>query len=227
MNVRNFIGHFLGGIGGLITAISKKIYGKDMAKWFIDEGDKNLRINYPLNENSIAFDLGGYEGQWTSDVSSKFCCKVYVFEPVTLFAENIRNRFILNKNIFVFDFGLSNTNKIEKISKDNDRSSIYKSGKNYQTIQGVGIEEFMKSNSIEKIDLMKINIEGGEYDLLDKMIETGLTQKVKYFQLQFHDYFNGAHDRRRKILDELTKTHELMWNYEWVWESWRLKENLN
>lgn len=223
MSVRNFVGHILGGIGGLITEISKRVYGKDMAKWFIDEGDKNLRSDYPLDGNSIAFDLGGYEGFWASEISSKFCCKVYVFEPVLQFAEKIRKRFILNKNIFVFDFGLSGTNKIEKISIDNDRSSIYKPGKNFQTIKLVDIEEFMKSNSIEKIDLMKINIEGGEYDLLDKMIETGLTQKVRYFQIQFHDYFKGAHERRRKILDELATTHELMWNYEWVWESWQLK----
>lgn len=225
MSIRNFIGHLLGGIGGLITTISKKVYGKDMARWFNEEGDKNLRIDYPLNEYSIVFDLGGYKGQWTSDISSKFCCKVFVFEPVAEFANKIRKRFILNKNIYVFDFGLSDKNKNENISLNNDRSSIYKAGKDYQTIKLVDINEFMKSNSIEKIDLMKINIEGGEYDLLDKMIETGLTQKVRYFQIQFHDYFSGAIKRKRTITNELVKTHDLMWNYEFVWESWCFKKN--
>jgi FkbM family methyltransferase len=227
MNIKHYFGHILGGIGGLITTISKSVYGKDMAKWFNDEGDKNLRINYNLDKHSIVFDLGGYEGSWTSDIYSKFCCKVYVFEPVKQFANKIKDRFGQNKDIFVFDFGLSDKSKSENIYLDNDRSSIYKPGKNIQTIRLVDVEEFLKMNSIDKIDLMKVNVEGGEYDLLEKMILNGLTSQVKYFQIQFHDYFSGARDRRRKIINDLSKTHELMWNYEFVWESWQLKENLN
>ena len=43
------------------------------AQWFKDNGDKTHRLNYNLNEKSIVFDLGGYEGQWASDIFSKYC----------------------------------------------------------------------------------------------------------------------------------------------------------
>lgn len=223
MNLRNFVGHVFGGVGGLITDVSKRIYGKDMSRWFFDAGDKNLRLDYELDKNSIVFDLGGYEGQWASDIYSRFLCTVFVFEPVKKFAENIEIRFRQNENIRVFAVGLSDSNRTVKISVDNDRSSIYKAGDNYESIQLVDINEFIKNNSIDRIDLMKINIEGGEYDLLDKMISTGLVKNVNYLQIQFHDYFTGASERRQQILKRLAESHDRMWNYEWVWESWKLK----
>ena len=40
------------------------------------------------------------------------------------------------------------------------------------------VYEWFKINSIKLIDLIKVNIEGGEYELLDRMIEAGLMSKV-------------------------------------------------
>lgn len=35
----------------------------EVVRWFQDQGDKTLRLNYSdLNENSIVFDIGGYLG---------------------------------------------------------------------------------------------------------------------------------------------------------------------
>ena len=32
---------------------------EDLQKWFSIGGYDTLRVNYPLNENSVVFDLGG------------------------------------------------------------------------------------------------------------------------------------------------------------------------
>ena len=45
-------------------------------KWFDIKGDKTLRLQYPLNEESIVFDLGGYHGQWASDIFNKYMCNI-------------------------------------------------------------------------------------------------------------------------------------------------------
>lgn len=44
----------------------------------------------------------------------------------------------------------------------------------------------MAGKYIDDIGLMKINIEGGEYELLERMIELGIINKVKDIQIQFH-----------------------------------------
>jgi hypothetical protein len=86
------------------------------------------------------------------------------------------------------------------------------------------IVDCIQDLGVSDIDLMKINIEGGEYDVLPAMIESGIIQHIKYLQVQFHNFVKHAAKRRKKILVELARSHFEMWNYEFVWESWKLKE---
>ena len=78
--------------------------------------------------------------------------------------------------------------------------------------------------NIERIDLMKINIEGGEYDLLEHLIKTGWIDKIINIQVQFHDFVENAEARMLAIQNDLAKTHELTYQYKFVWENWRLKD---
>jgi hypothetical protein len=72
--------------------------------------------------------------------------------------------------------------------------------------------------------MMKVNIEGGEYELLDHLIDTGLICRVRDVQVQFHDDVLPDADRRmRAIQAGLSKTHTLLWQHEWIWECWRRK----
>src|SRR6478609_5702767 len=65
-----------------------------LEKWYSDDPRNLKRSDFDfLNDKSIVFDLGGYEGQWTSDIYSRYNCHVYVFEPVREFYEIIKNRF--------------------------------------------------------------------------------------------------------------------------------------
>ena len=58
-------------------------------QWYIDGGDYELRFNYNLVEESIVLDLGGYQGQFASDLFSRYRCRIFVFEPVRKFSEQI------------------------------------------------------------------------------------------------------------------------------------------
>lgn len=84
--------------------------------------------------------------------------------------------------------------------------------------------DFFEENSIQRIDLMKINIEGAEYDLLDHLIQSGIVLRIKNIQVQFHDFVLDAERRMRCIQAGLACTHELTYQYPFVWENWRLKE---
>lgn len=192
------------------------------------KGDQTLRLDYNLSSDSVVFDVGGYEGKWTSDIFSKFCCHVHVFEPVPKFAENIKKLFEKNPRIVIHPFGLSDRTTAAEILLDNDASSICKKnsgGKNIptQSIKLVNIKDFIAEQEIRRIDLMKINIEGGEYDLLDYMISSNLIAYVGNLQVQFHDFVPEASVRMEKIRNGLSLTHVNTWGYEFVWENWVLK----
>ena len=47
-----------------------------------------------------------------------------------------------------------------------------------QTMQLGRADDFLLENGIHKIRLMKFNIEGGEYELLEHFIETGFIRNI-------------------------------------------------
>jgi len=92
-------------------------------KWHKDGGDFEMRFNYSLNENSIVFDLGGYKGNFASDLFSRMPCNIYIFEPVKQNYLIIKERFKLNNKIEAFPFGLSNITKSTIMEIKDDSSS--------------------------------------------------------------------------------------------------------
>jgi len=191
--------------------------------WFAIDGDSTLRLEYPLNEDSVVFDLGGYKGQWASDIFSKYCCNLYVFEPVIAFYEAIENRFKQNSKIRTFPFGLAEENKKVVLGLDKDRSSMFKRGDENEVVVLHGFKDFLHTQQIKNIDLIKINIEGAEYDLLDSIIKEGLQTHIRDIQVQFHGFVPDAENRMKGIQKMLEQTHEMTWQYPFVWENWKIR----
>ena len=67
---------------------------------------------------------------------------------------------------------------------------------------------------------MKLNIEGGEFPLLEAMLSSGLISLVRHLQVQFHRFVPDADRRRDAIRTALARTHAQNWCYPYVWESW-------
>jgi FkbM family methyltransferase len=194
----------------------------EAARWFKNKGDKTLRLDYPLTQDSIVFDLGGYHGDFASAIFERYGCKVYIFEPVQEFYQICINRFQNNPKIVCLNYGLSSTNGWLDIGLAENASSFaspHATGE-LQRVQIRSIVECINELEIDNIDLMKINIEGGEFDVLPAIIESGDIRKVQFLQVQFHNFIDDAANRRIVIRKKLTRTHAEMWSYEFVWESW-------
>ena len=213
----------------LITTARRKYFPTELEKngklWFADNGDLTHRLTYPeLNDHSIVFDLGGYKGQFASDIYSKYLCNVYVFEPVKIFFEFILQRFERNKKVYVFQVALGNKNSEESIFLSADATSIHRQTGSAEKIYFKRFDEFLQEQNISHIDLLKINIEGGEYDLLEFLIENKMIQKINNLQVQFHDFIPGAEQRMGNIQEQLKHTHTLTYQYRFIWENWKLKQ---
>lgn len=191
-----------------------------LERWFEDKGDENHRLNYDLNENSLVIDLGGYLGEWTEKIYNKYSCNVYVFEPVQKYYDSIVEKFKNDDKIKAFNLGLSSVNEVVKIKHDNASSSIFIENGIEEEIKLIKYYDFIKQNSIETIDLIKINIEGSEYELLEHIIENNLHEKIKNLQIQFHKIFDDSEEKREKIRKALSLTHKLTYDYTFVWENW-------
>lgn len=199
----------------------------EVERWFKAKGDETLRLNYPLTAESIVFDIGGYHGDFAADIFDRYGCTLYIFEPVPEFYQHCLNRFKGNDKIICFNYGLASNNCWLDIGLADNASSFDSpfAQKNKQKVELRSITELISGLGIKNIDLFKINIEGGEFDVIPEIIKSGDIKNIKYLQIQFHNFVNLADEQRTKIRAHLGLTHSEMWNYVFVWESWKLKDD--
>jgi len=198
-------------------------HDKELERWYLDDCNDSSKTNYDLDSSSLAIDLGGYKGQWASDVFSQYDCRVMVFEPVSTFAKKIEERFTKNPKIKVFNLALGAKRRQDTIFLNKDGSSVYREGGEAEVIQLEDVVDFFCNHKIDCCDLMKINIEGGEFELLPRLIETGLIKKIKNIQIQFHNIAPDSERNMEAICAELAKTHTPIYQYKFVWEGWVLR----
>ena len=224
MSVRRRCGLALRRGAAIADHVAHRVYespGESYARpWSACKGDVTLRLNYPLVSGSLVLDVGGFEGQWASDIYSRFLCRVMVFEPVPEFAAGISRRFGMNPGIEVFPFGLGSQTRDAEFCVQGDASSVFGHGAGATSVHLVSAAQFFRKQAVEEVDLMKVNIEGGEYELLSHLITTGLMARIVNLQVQFHDVIPDATARRDAIVSRLRVTHDCQWCYPFVWESW-------
>lgn len=184
-------------------------------------GGNGENLKYQLTKDSVILDIGGYKGDFAEAMSHKYGAKVHIFEPVAEFAEECSNRFLGRAGIVVHRYGLSNCDEDVKITKCGEASSIFVSGAETESI----VLKDVASESVlhKKIDLVSMNIEGGEYTVLRRLIETGLIKNCKNVQIQFHTTYTSPANERNEIRELLSQTHIETYCYPFVWENWTLK----
>jgi len=196
----------------------------EFQRWFANNGDATHRLNYNLNKDSVVFDVGGYVGDFAANIYHKYSSQVYVFEPIKEFYDITVKRFLGIDHIKVYNYGLSHQDCEQEITVDGDASSTHKQSGKTQLIQVREIGSVMEELSIDVIDLIKINIEGEEFLLLFHCLERGLTSKMDNIQVQFHNFVEDAALKRYTIRQKLEDTHNITYDYPFVWENWEKKE---
>ena len=188
---------------------------------------EEFRLQYPLSESSLVLDAGAYHGDFISWCRDRWRCDVYAFEPTKVFYENVVRRFVDDTHVRVFHYGIGACTETVPIAIKGDATSAYfdshQSG-NIETVQLKDVVEVFAGLGALEADLFKINIEGGEYSRLKRMLDTGLVARVRYFQVQYHGIGAGPEGpavARGRIRARLSETHKEEWCVNGgQWESW-------
>jgi len=198
----------------------KGVFYDAFHKWRQEGGQKRLFDYSWLQDGAVVLDFGGFRGEWSEMVLGFADCTCHVFEPHPRFAADIKTRFADKPNVIVHDFALGSENGTLKLSDEGDASSsVAAHGKSFDApIRAVA--GFFDQNDLPDIALAKINIEGGEYDLLPALIDTGAIRNIDRLQIQFHLFAPEFVEMRDSIRKELAKTHDCAWSYPFVWEEW-------
>lgn len=167
-----------------------------------------------LDNNSILFDVGGHIGQFTSDAIKKINPYIYVYEPNKRLYKQLKRNFSNNKKIVIINKALYS--KIQKIplyitgrvdvgsslDKNKVKNNIIKDVYNVYTTT---IEKELEELNIDKIDYLKLNIEGSEYEILNNL-QPHILNKIYQIGVSFHKGFSNHNDNEiKRIKDYLLK----------------------
>lgn len=191
--------------------------------------DHKETVTYPLTEQSAVLDIGGYRGTWSQDIINRYNPYVYIFEPIKEFFSACQFRFKDNPKVKVFNYGLGGKNSRAILKKQGMNTSAVREEMPKDCVFGDPVPEEVEVRDIaevfpfDKVDLVSLNCEGTEYEVLRRLIDTNLIDRIEHLQIQFHDFFPDAKALRGKIRTELAERFTESFSHEFVWESWKSK----
>jgi len=205
----------------------REFYGREFlspVQQFALDGYSDVLHRDLVNEDfGCVVVLGGYLGDSSAWYLENFDCKVHVIEPILNFRKTLENRFINSKKIQVYPFAASDMNGEMEIFIQGEKTGIFVKSGEIQKVPCVDIHSFL-SEIPDRIFLLEINIEGGEYVVLSRLIETGKIRNIRTLLVQFHRYQLDQELTRAQIRLALGKSHKEVFNYDWIWERWDLAE---
>ena len=182
---------------GILNSGGGKITGEDSILDFLS---KNFKIN-------VVFDIGANDGGYSKTLRYFFKkSTIYAFEPHPESFERLKKSVTGNKTK-IYRLGLGSKAKMGKIwDFSNDAqlkhtqptSTLASTHKevienyhgqksHYFDIRIITLDSFIQENKIKKIDFLKIDTEGSEFDILlgaKKSLESG---KISFIQFEFNE----------------------------------------
>ena len=163
--------------------------------------------NESLSINSIVYSIGiGEDVSFDLDIIEKYGCKVFAFDP-TPKSVNWVYKNVSNKNFNFSPIGISKekgsrlfylpkndkhvSGSLEKISTVNEEIAV--------ELEFDTLKNQMIKNNHHKIDLLKMDIEGSEYDVIDFILDEKI--EINQILVEFHPHLvqNGRKKTKSSI----------------------------
>jgi FkbM family methyltransferase len=179
-----------------------------------------LDVDYPDAVGGVVLDFGGYSGGFALRCERELAAKVYCYEPVPEFEAQILKSLPVGCTITVRGHGVASQTRNATFDLRGEATAEGAQTQDAVIVELQSIEDIMARDAPEGVALMAMNIEGAEYEVLEKMIDIGLIARVTHLRVQFHLTVPQSRKRYAAIADRLSRTHSLNWRFPFIWESW-------
>lgn len=203
---------------------NQELFEREVIRWRFNGGSEYSLVS--INHDSTILDIGCYCGKWSAEISKRFDKpRIKAFEPIKEFYINAVQNLAEFDNVEVFNCGVWVCDGVMNFHKSDDATGFYVRNNLVDRVSVISIEDAMNFFG-GSVDAMEINIEGGEYNLLSYMISKGLIKSIGQLMIQFHTFGPDGDllGRMNYIRNRLSKTHEPLFTYDFVWDHWVRKD---
>ena len=168
--------------------------------------DRTYQKYLPLQkEGTIALDVGAHIGI-VSLYLSKYFEQVISIEPSkehfeclsrNIVSNNATNITMYNKALYIkdgkFPFGGQHNN----LTTRSLHTATWQDGKNDEIVDTMTIEQLFEKEKLEKVDFMKLDIEGSEVEIISSAGFKRVAPKIEVIMGEYH-HFSGRHPNQFK-----------------------------
>lgn len=197
--------------------------------WQQADGDNTYALDWNLNEDSHVWEIGGFEGRWAQQIWDKFHCNITIFEPQLWAVERMQKRFEGIEKIDIRPYGLWTEDVLLPIGNyhTDGASLVNDDGREEKQFGAFKNFYYEIQNFPHDINLVLMNIEGGEWHLLPNMIVSGIIVRFENFWCQFHPGLNpDSSEIYKYICKEMGNRQrlrelDLLWDFYPTAVAWR------
>jgi FkbM family methyltransferase len=213
-----------------VLALSKTIWLIEKFFFYpkLELAYKELNLTSALGKGLVVFDVGANKGQSIEFFMALYSeIKIYAFEPSKKTFANLNSRFkeSLQKDVKLFQMGLGEfpgeinfyesildetstfvlPNKDSLYLKKKNRVLFQKSNDAFKTTSAhiTTLDNFISENEIDQIDILKVDVEGFEYEVLCGA-NIALQEKIIKV-IQFERHLDDMRDDHSPAINEFLK----------------------
>lgn len=172
--------------------INKKKYGSDYGGWWICPDQ--------INNDSVIISAGlGEDLSFDVELIKNYNCKIIGIDPTPKSIKYVESLNI--NNLILLKCALSHSSGFITFNLPKDEKNISGSLEKIDSERTIEVEskslsKICKELSLEKIDILKMDIEGAEYAVIDNILNSNILPKQ--ILVEFHHFFDSIDNQKTK-----------------------------
>lgn len=163
---------------------------------------------FDMDNLNTVIDIGANVGIFSNYISTRNAKVIHAIEPTQRALDELKKQFYYYNSVKSHKIGIGPRNEKLTIYTDNDNTTI--SNFNYKTsgncteevVDVLTLPTFYEMQGLTSVDLVKIDIEGMEYDLINSLSDADILRCSRYL-IEYHINTDGRLDPMLKRFEQL------------------------
>ncbi len=186
---------------GFKNPLGLKYFEPDGLEWVLmRECEEFYEKRLNIDENSVVVDIGAHVGVVSMTLAKQYGCKVYAYEPNPNNYRRLLENIKLNgmeDSIEPYQLAVTGDGRKTTISEDANNSGGARIDIGGEPVDSITLPQIIEK--VGKIDLLKIDVEGAEYEILADM--ELLRNNVRILRGEFHRNGNQFEELMPKVVN--------------------------